>query len=56
MFAVRATYPTTMQATPMQLVFGCDSILKTSFEASWAFIRKQETSLIETMQKKTLHK
>jgi hypothetical protein len=28
MFAIRATYHTTLQATPMQLVFGRDSILK----------------------------
>jgi hypothetical protein len=27
MFAIRATYHTTLQATPMQLVFGRDSIL-----------------------------
>jgi transposase InsO family protein len=38
MFAVRATYHTTMQATPMQLVLGCDSILNSKFEANWAFI------------------
>jgi hypothetical protein len=28
MFAVRATYHTTMQATPTQLVFGRDSLFK----------------------------
>jgi hypothetical protein len=28
MFAIRATYHTTLQATPMELVFGHDSILK----------------------------
>jgi transposase InsO family protein len=39
-FAVGATYHTTMQATPMQLVFGLDYILNTKFEANWAFIRQ----------------
>jgi transposase InsO family protein len=38
MFAVRATYHTTMQATPTQPVLGRDSILNTKFEANWAFI------------------
>jgi hypothetical protein len=37
-FAVRATYHTTMQATLMQLDFGRDSILNTKFEANLAFI------------------
>jgi hypothetical protein len=43
-FAFRATYNTTMQATPAQLVFGRDAIINTKFEANWAFIkqRKQE--------------
>jgi len=44
MFAVRATYNTTTQATPSQLVFGRDAILNTQFEANWKMIkqRKQE--------------
>lgn len=34
MFALRATYHTTTQATPMQLVFGRDAILNTTFQAN----------------------
>ena len=56
MFAVRATYHTTMQATPTQPVFGRDSILNTKFEANWAFNQqRKQMSLIETIQNKTLH-
>ena len=56
MFAVRATFHTTMQATPTQLVFGRDSILNTKFEANWAFIQqRKQMSLVETIQNKTLH-
>ena len=45
MFATRATYHTTLQATPMQLVFRRDAILNIKFEADWNLIRqrKQET-------------
>jgi hypothetical protein len=44
MFAVRATYHTTLQATPMQLVFGCDAILNIKHITDWEHIcqRKQE--------------
>ena len=38
MFALRATYHTTLQATPMQLVFGRDAILNTQFKANWKLI------------------
>ena len=56
MFAIRATYLTTLQATPIQLVFGRDSILNTEHEANWAFIQqRKQMSLIETKQNKTLH-
>ena len=43
MFAVRATYHTTPQASPMQLVFGRDTILKINQVADWEQIlqRKQ---------------
>jgi transposase InsO family protein len=40
MFAIRATYHTTLQATPAQLVFGRDAILNMTFEANWNFIHK----------------
>ena len=38
MFAVRATYHTTLQASPMQLVFGQDAILNIKHVASWEHI------------------
>ena len=47
MFAVRATYHTTMHATPSQLVFGRDAILNTKFEANWAYIKEQKQKLIK---------
>ena len=48
MFATRATYHTTLQATPPQLVFGRDAILNTKFEADWNFIRQRKQKLILT--------
>jgi len=33
MFALRATYHTTLQATPCQLAFGIDAMLNVKFEA-----------------------
>ena len=39
MFAVRATYHKTLQASPMQLVFGQDSILNIKHVADWEHIR-----------------
>ena len=47
MFAVRATYHTTLQATPAQLVFGRDAILNTMFEANWNLIRERKQKLIQ---------
>lgn len=46
MFAMRATYHTTMQATPTQLVFGRDHLLNTKFEADWAYIRDRKQRII----------
>ena len=42
-YALRATYNTTLKATPAQLVFGRDMILPISYEADWDAItaRKQ---------------
>ena len=44
MFAVRATVHTTLQASPMQLVFGRDAILNVKHITDWEHInqRKQE--------------
>ena len=52
MFAIRATYHTTMQATPMQLVFGRDAFLNTKFEANWELIRQRKQNLIESNNKR----
>ena len=38
MAAVRSTYSTTMQVTPMQLVFGRDAIMNIPFQADWDYI------------------
>ena len=46
MFAVRATYHTTLQATPTQLVFGRDAILNIQFEANWNLIRERKQKII----------
>ena len=42
MFAVRATYHTTLQASPMQLVFGRDVILSIKHVADWEHIRQRK--------------
>ena len=42
MFAVRANYHTTLHASPMQLVFGRDTILKIKHVADWEHIRQQK--------------
>ena len=47
MFAVRATYHTTLKATPSQLVFGRDAILNMQFEANWNFIREHKQRIIK---------
>jgi transposase InsO family protein len=47
MFAIRATYHTTLQATPMQLVFGRDAFLNTMFEANWQYIKERKQKLIK---------
>jgi hypothetical protein len=52
MFATRATYHTTTQATPMQLVFGRDAMLNIKFEANWAYIRSRKQQLIDANNRK----
>ena len=51
MFAVRATYHTTTQATPAQLVFGRDAILNTRFVADWNLIQQRKQARIESNNK-----
>jgi len=45
-FAMRSTVHTTMQATPMQLVFGRDAIMNLTFDANWQLIRQRKQNLI----------
>ena len=51
MFAIRATFHTTLQATPSQLVFGRDAILNTTFEANWKLIKERKQSVIHKNNK-----
>ena len=46
MFAVRATYHTTLQASPMQLVFGRDAILNITRITDWEHIRQRKQARI----------
>jgi len=46
-FAVRATYHTTLQKTPGQLVFGRDMILNVKHIANWEYIRQRKQKLID---------
>jgi hypothetical protein len=45
-FAMRATLHTTMRATPMQLVYGRDTIHNIRFEADWQYITAQRQRVI----------
>ena len=47
MFATRATFHTTLRATSMQLVFGHDALLNTTFEANWKYISQRKQTLIK---------
>ena len=46
MLAIRATVYTTTHHSPVQLVFGRDSILNTRHEADWQLIRSRKQTLI----------
>jgi hypothetical protein len=52
MFATRATYHMTTQATPIQLVFGRDAILNTNFDANWKLIRERKQRAINQNNRK----
>jgi hypothetical protein len=45
-FACRATYHTTLKATPGQLVFGRDLIFNTKHVANWEFIKQNKQRMI----------
>jgi transposase InsO family protein len=51
-FAVRATYHTTLQKTPGQLVFGRDMIFNIQHTANWEFIRAHKQQLINKNNKR----
>ena len=46
MFSIRATYDTTLQASPMQLISGRDAILNTKHVADWEHIRQRKQERI----------
>ena len=46
-FAVRATYHTTLQKSPGQLVFGRDMIFNVEHTANWEYIRARKQRLIK---------
>ena len=50
MFAIRATYHTTLQASPMQLVFVQDAILNIKHVADWEHIRQRKQHDIANSQ------
>ena len=52
MFALRATYHTTLKATPSQLVFGRDAITNIMFEANWEEIKQQKQKRINKNNQK----
>jgi transposase len=45
-FAMRVTLHTTMRATPMQLVYGCDAIHNIHFEADWQYLKARWQQII----------
>ena len=46
-FAIRATYHTTLQKSPGQLVFGRDMIFNVEHTANWEYIRARKQKLIQ---------
>ena len=52
MFALRSTYHTTLEATPMQLVFGRDAILPIFHQADWQYIKAKKQKLINLNNKR----
>eukprot|EP00957_Ditylum_brightwellii_P036434 2758683-Ditylum_brightwellii.AAC.1 len=50
-FATRATVHTTMQATPIQLVFDRGAILNVKYEADWSYIKERREGLIKKNNK-----
>jgi len=54
MFALRSTYHTTLQATPMQLIFSRDTMLNIKFQADWQLIKQlKQDKIHKIIQMKT---
>ena len=51
-FAVRETYHTALQASPIQLVFGRDAILNINHFADWEYIRQRKQERINRNNKR----
>ena len=47
MFGLRATYHTTLEASPTQLVFGRDAILPIKYQPDWENIQNNKQRKIE---------
>jgi len=56
MFALRAAYHTTLQATPCQLVFGRHVMLNVKFEADWQIIKQRKQRIIHQNNQKENNK
>ena len=52
MFALRAKIHTTTQYTPVQLIFGRDSVINQCHDVDWETIRKQKHVLINKGDKR----
>jgi hypothetical protein len=46
MWATSYSHDTSLQATPMQLVFGRDAVLNIKFQANWKYIKERKEKLI----------
>jgi len=52
MFTLRSTYLTTLEAIPMQLVFGRDAILPIFHQADWQYIKAKKQRFINLNNKR----
>ena len=48
--SIHSKVHTTTQATPMQLVFGCDAIMNLNFYSNWHMIKQRKQSIINKKQ------
>eukprot|EP00957_Ditylum_brightwellii_P121454 9262698-Ditylum_brightwellii.AAC.1 len=53
-FATRATVHTTMQTTPIQLVFGRDTILNVRHETNWKYIQEEKRNSLRNIMRKKI--